>query len=175
MKNSWLIGMLFLFTLSACQTATEEPPPTTPASESEDVAPQSTDQPDDELDKVPATVPPAGYPAPAIAPTTAPSEGYPAPPTLAPPLEAYPAEASIWMLLPVGEQCAEADGNGYADLQEAVAALEAAGVPVDAAEMTELVVCQACGCPTSAHYRVQISAENLDRATALGWLVESEG
>jgi hypothetical protein len=60
----------------------------------------------------------------------------------------------------------------YADLQEAVAALIAAGVPVYETGMVDLIVCAACGCPTSAHYRVQISQSDLVNAEALGWSAE---
>lgn len=147
----------------------EQPSATVPA------GPESA-QPESEEDLI--FEPDEGYPA---LPTPTPRpEGYPPPPTAVPPPssyagDAYPApEDTIWVLFPVGEQCAQPEESEYEDLSDAVAALTAAGVTVNASEMTDLIVCQACGCPTSAHYRVQIDATQLETAVSLGWLPEDE-
>ena len=108
-------------------------------------------------------------------PTPVPSpEGYPPPATLIPTIDPYPVGEMVWLILPVGEQCAEADESIYSDLQEAVAGLTAAGVPVKSSEMVELMVCTACGCPTSAHFRVEIDSLNLEKAVSLGWTPEQQ-
>jgi hypothetical protein len=112
---------------------------------------------------------PEGYPA---LPTPSPyPEGYPVPPTPLPTVDPYPAGECVWIIRPVGEQCAEADDSDYADLQEAVAALTAAGVDVKNSGVADLIVCAACGCPTSAHFRVEIAVSDLARAESLGWTV----
>jgi len=174
MKKCWSIGLLFVLMLGACQSAAEDTTPTTPGSEGESIFPRPTTTPTDESGSPPTPTPPDGYPPPSELPGKALPEGYP-PPTEAPATDPYPAGEAIWIIRPVGEQCAEADSNTYVDLQEAVAALSAAGVRVEEAEMVELVVCQACGCPTSTHYRAQIALADLERAAALGWARESEG
>jgi hypothetical protein len=109
-----------------------------------------------------------GYPAPPV--QTLP-EGY-AVPTGLPVLNPYPEAIGslIWVLKPVGEQCAEAPATP--DLQTAVADMIAFGIPVEASEMTDLIVCMACGCPTSAHFRLQIDAGYLGNAEVLGWVAE---
>jgi hypothetical protein len=134
----------------------------------------------------PATVPAgvleaATQPAP-VAATDAP-EAYPSQPTAVPQTDGYPAPAApvatidpypgavdgfIWMLLPVGVQC-EDDASPYTDLQDALAGLTAVSVQTGQSEITELMVCTACGCPTSAHYRVQVSIEDVGAAQSLGW------
>jgi hypothetical protein len=129
------------------------------------------------------TPPPIGEP---VEPESAPegAEGYPPPPVLSPlpegyefpptipPLNPYP-EANgtlIWVIKPVGEQCAETSTTP--DLQTAVADMIAFGIPVVASEITELTVCSACGCPTSAHFRLQIDSGYLGNAAVLGWTAE---
>ena len=129
----------------------------------------------------PANGPPAATLEPAPQPDA--PEGYPAQPTAVPITEGYPAPSEpiatinpypdavdgfIWMLLPVGVQC-EDDANTYTDIQDAVAGLTAVAVHTNQTEITELMVCAACGCPTSAHYRVQVSVEDVGAAQALGW------
>ena len=112
-----------------------------------------------------------GYPAPQIPSPSPFPEGYVVP--TAPPLvNPYP-EASgslVWILKPVGEQCAEAPETP--DLQTAVADMVAFGIPVTASEMADLPVCAACGCPTSAHFRLQIDSGFLNNAEELGWVAE---
>jgi hypothetical protein len=130
------------------------------------------------------TVKPATTPEPALPPDA--PEAYPAQPTAVPQTEGYPAPAEpvapldpypdavdgfIWMILPVGVQC-EDEASTYNDLQDAVAGLTAVSVQTGESEITELMVCTACGCPTSAHYRVQVSIEDVNAAQALGWKQE---
>lgn len=112
-----------------------------------------------------------GYPVPALPSPTALPEGYEAPPTV-PTLNPYPEATGslVWVLKPVGEQCAEAPTTP--DLQTAVADMVAFGIPVENSEMTELGVCAACGCPTSAHFRLQIDSGYLGNAESLGWVAE---
>ncbi|MFZ0545836.1 MAG: hypothetical protein WAM60_10390 [Candidatus Promineifilaceae bacterium] len=100
-------------------------------------------------------------------------EGYPAARPTADPASAYPAEASDgWVIRPAGEQCA--DNLAYPTADSAVSDLEAAGINILAVEETELLVCDACGCPTSAHYRVLLSGEDLPTAISLGWEYEPQ-
>jgi hypothetical protein len=98
-----------------------------------------------------------------------PDNGYPAQPTVPP--AGYPAEdAEAWLVLPAGEQCVES--LAYPTSDSAVADLEAAGVTILAVEETELLVCEACGCPTAAHYRVLLSGDDIATAVSLGWRPE---
>jgi hypothetical protein len=66
----------------------------------------------------------------------------------------------------MGLQCEEAI---FPDLSAAISSLEEAGIAVVAAEEIGLGVCEACGCATSEHFRVQINVEDLDRALEMGW------
>lgn len=108
----------------------------------------------------------SSYPAPAL---PALPTGYP---EAAAPTATTPAESgkTVWLLHPWGIQC---EGPGpYADLAAAVSALEEAGVDVLEAQNVELMVCQACGCATSEHFRVQVAAEDRPATLALGWQEE---
>jgi hypothetical protein len=77
-------------------------------------------------------------------------------------------------LFPVGEKCDKPDARRYATLQGAMSDLTAAGIPVLAGEVVELSTCNVCGCPTEAHYHIQIDSESLGAAVALGWVPEEE-
>lgn len=128
------------------------------------------------LEEAPAgqpTVESPGYPAPEIVapPTPTFNPDYPAPPTLAPTVDPYPG-GLVWIIRPVGIQCEEGTSPGYGDLRETTSTLTAAGVTVAGAEMAELMVAASCGSPTSAHFRVQIAAENLQTALSMGWTQE---
>ena len=113
-----------------------------------------------------ATPPQAGYPGPSVSPTPG-EAGYPAaPPTPALPADAYPESSTLWVTHPAGLQC---ETPQYPDLASAVAALEDAGVEVLEGEEFELLTCEACTCPTSAHYRLRIPAADLASAAALDW------
>ena len=157
-----LVFLLLLVMITACRQPPDPGVATSPASEPGEGRPTPT------TGSTPTTAS-DGYPAPPLPTPTSPPDGYPAPEAAAatPRPGAYPAAGDvIWIVRPMGEQCAD---PAYDSLEEAVAALEAAGVSVSASEMTSLAVCQACGCPTSEHFRAQIDAEDLDKATGLGW------
>jgi len=176
-----LFFSILLLALAACG-------PSTPAPASE---PEELSTPDQSEEGLRIAITPAGgsaggieaapveeaYPIPVPTPIII-DEDYPAPPTPLPPslpggYEADPAaEGTVWILFPVGEQCAEAAESRYADLTTAVSELTAVGITVYEAEVTDLIVCSACGCPTSAHYRVSIDAAQWEIAKALEWIVE---
>ena len=109
-----------------------------------------------------------GYPA-VIAVTAVPNDGYPvidydALPTRNP----YPAAGEyIWMSVPMGEQCAES--MTYPTMQDAVWVLQGEGIGVFNQRTEDLMVCSACGCPTSTHYSMQILATDQAAAEELGW------
>ncbi len=168
-KRIWLIGFLLLTLLAACSPAAKEATPLPSTTDDGGLSPSATTIPaDTETDSGSAL--PEGYPAPPTPVDT--PEGYPAAPELPPTPDPYPAGEMTWILQAVGEQCADESENSYADLQEAVASLAAAGIPSTASEMAELMVCAACGCPTSAHFRVQIGAADVSKAISLGWTAE---
>jgi hypothetical protein len=60
----------------------------------------------------------------------------------------------------------------YPTLEDATAALEKNGVPVLQAEEVNMIVCEACNCPTSEQYRIFIDANYLEAAQDLGWVRE---
>lgn len=166
MKRFWPLLLLISTLTAACGAAvgeTETPtmeatsPPAEPAGVLETPVPTSAMTVIDE------------YPGPIVG-------SYPAPNSPAPTVDPYPSmEGFVWVIIPVGEQCADPSENSYASLQEAVAELTAAGITVNASAVDELPVCMECGCPTSAHYRVQIEATGLNDALSLGWAqVEDE-
>ena len=188
-RLSWLLIAAFCLLMVACSSATEEDPNPAPEDTGFGLNPApNTDRSNDvETDVFPrSTITPSaeevtkpesatgsdanGYPPP---PQPSPlPEGYEIPAAL-PTLNPYP-EASgqlIWILKPVGEQCAETPATP--DLQTAVADMIAFGIPVEASEMAELDVCTACGCPTSAHFRLQIDSGYLGNAQVLGWVTEN--
>lgn len=115
---------------------------------------------------------PQSYPVPVAAATPTLAADYPAPPALLPTVDPYPG-GLVWVIRPVGIQCEEGTVPGYADLREATATMTAAGIRVNEAQMTELIVPAVCGSPTSAHFRLQIDAGDLPTAMSLGWTAES--
>ncbi len=155
-----------LVLLSACGPASgQEPavgPETAPTVAAVEEAPLST----------PTTVP-AGYPAPELVAPPAPTldPDYPAPPTLPPTVDPYPG-GLVWVIKPVGIQCEEGTLPGYGDLRETTSTMTAAGINVAGAEMTERMVTTSCSSPTSAHFRIQIAAEDLQTALSMGWTQE---
>ncbi len=167
--KSWYISVLlltFIIIAAACGPAGEtNDPSAVPATpETEDLLEAATAP----AESAPPPDAPEAYPAqPTAVPLT---EGYPAPSEPIATIDPYPeaVDGFIWMLLPVGVQC-EDDANTYTDLQDAVAGLTAVSVQTNQSEITELMVCSACGCPTSAHYRVQVSVADVNAAQALGW------
>ena len=174
MRFRQLVLSFLLLLPVACGPSTIEP-----ADETPDVPMEEA--PDDALRLAP---PPTGsgaaapesapteeaYPIPVPSPVPI-DEGYPAVPPTSPPPSPYPVTGDpVWVLHPVGEQCS--DETVYPDETTAVAALTAAGITVYESEVTELIVCSACGCPTSAHYRISIDSGQLGAARALNWTVE---
>lgn len=160
MKRYWPLILLLLTLAAACVST-----PQVNEAQDAEATPQSTEPASALETPVPTSAMTVleGYPAPATG-------GYPPPASPLPTSDPYPSvEGFVWVVIPVGEQCADASENSYASLQESVAALTAAGITVNASAVTDLPVCTACGCPTSAHYRVQIDAESLNDALALGW------
>ena len=157
-----LLVMAVLFLLSACAAPETEVPqlePTVPALE--------------EAPPEPPTAVPPDYPAPEVVAPAEPTRDadYPAPPTLAPTVDPYPG-GLVWVIRPVGIQCEEGTTPGYGDLRETTSTLTAAGVTVADAKMTELMVTASCGSPTSAHFLVQIAAEDLPTALSMDWTQE---
>lgn len=113
-----------------------------------------------------ATAPGDGYPPPAPPVVDG---GYPFPAPAAPSNDAYPLAAGhIWMSRAAGEQCAEV---APLTLSEAVAELQGAGITAQEPHTVNLLVCTACGCPTSLHFWVQVPQESIATAESLGWEV----
>lgn len=131
---------------------TEEIPP---AEETATPEPMPVDSP---------TVEPAAYPAQGVPTVQQSDAAYPSFEPV-PPEDPYPGGLAV-ILHPVGLQCEEPI---FPELADATAALEDAGITVMAAEEIVLNVCESCSCPTSEHYRIQISPDDLLKATELGW------
>ena len=146
-----IIVLTTLLALAACTSAPEDN--LTPSPVGDDDPTATVPLPATEAYPAMPTVD-AEYPAPVALPT------------------AYPADMELWMVRPLGEQCVDPETYTYAHLDEAVEALEDAGVDVLAAEETARPVCAACDCPTSEHFRVRIRAQDLAVAEDLGWFRE---
>lgn len=155
--------------LGACSSpvdeATEEPvdegpglPEVTPAPSDDDTV--DVDDPAD--GSYPGPGEDGGYPAPLL-PTPFPPS-YPAP-VVAPTYDAYPGGVAI-IIRPLGVQC---EDPLYSNIDDAVTDLEEAGITVQEAGELELIVCDACGCATSEHYRMLIGPDDMATALALGW------
>lgn len=161
---------LFLFALTACGSSI----PTTMAPENEsDSSNQVRPTPTSMNHPVESTALPVPYPgAPATAVPI--KEGYPAAQEIYPTIDPYPVgeSSTVWILHPVGVQCEDSSSSKYQSEQDVKAGLTAAGITVNNVATVDLMVCQACGCPTSIHYRAEINESNLDKAIALGWTPE---
>lgn len=169
-KTLYCLVFVTTLLLASCANATDATPTELPAPEETveppPVATPTVPSPYPEPEETVAYPPPdddGGYPAPGD------QAGYPAPPALSPAPDPYPGGV-VWILHPVGKQCE--DGGKFADLAAAVASLEEIGVVVGEAEEVERLVCQACDCPTSEHYRLQIDPADLSRTLRLGWTQE---
>jgi hypothetical protein len=110
------------------------------------------------------TAEPTAYPAQEVPTIPQSDAAYPSP-EFVPTENPYPGGLVV-ILHPVGRQCEEPI---FPELTDATAALEDSGVTVMAAEEVALNVCASCSCPTSEYYRVQISPDDLLKATELGW------
>jgi hypothetical protein len=93
--------------------------------------------------------------------------GYPPPPIVTSTPYAYPEGTTFWITHAAGLQCEQP--LIYPTLDDAVRALEENRVAVISAEAFDMMVCQACGCPTSEFYRANIDAYDLDTAISIGW------
>ena len=118
----------------------------------------------DALTKELPTFQPTSYPAPPTPTPPGTDSGYPVF-TPVPTNDPYPGGLAV-IVHPMGLQCEDVI---YADLSAAISSLEEAGIAVVAAEEIGLEVCEACGCATSEHFRVQINPEDLARSLELGW------
>lgn len=160
-----LLFALLLLLLAACSSGTNEPDITLEATEP--VVLPTTDS--------------GGYPAPDLLVSTPLPDAYPIPTA---PLSqpAYPEAVSpypdaegetMWIVRPLGQQCVDPTTYIYPDLATAAAALTSAGVTVLASEELALMVCEACDCPTSEHFRVLINTSDYGLAEPLGWTPEN--
>lgn len=131
-----------------------------------------------------------GYPAPPTSQTPLP-EGYPAKPTAVSPYPAPVTESEIlpqpevdfatlpsdtetaWVVAPSGVQC-EPESSQFKDIVAAVEALNEVDVDVYDGVTESRIVCAACGCPESTHYRLLIEKAKVDIATDLGFIPEAE-
>lgn len=163
--SAFLMSLLLL--LAACGSPPADPEETPVQEEEEEREGLATVAPVPTRELPTAT--PEGYPVQPTAPSRA-QEGYPEAP---PPPTAYPVDMRIWVLRPLGTQCEESDSYQFATVEEAVASLTDAGVEVFDSEMTSLVVCESCNCPTSEHFRVQILRSDLYSVQIRGWTQES--
>jgi hypothetical protein len=152
-----LLTGLLTFLLAACNSGNVEPEATLP------VPPPSL---------TPAATTGPSYPGP-VANTPIP-DGYPFPTAPAAPV-GYPDAAAnlIWVIRPLGQQCVDPATYIYPDLSTAISALTDAGVAVLASEEIAMMVCEACDCPTSEHFRVQIYSADLAKVEPLGWIAEN--
>lgn len=177
MKKFSIFGIFLLllvlvttaFSITACGTSI--PTTTRPADES-DSSNQARPTPTSENHTVESTALPVPYPgAPATAVPN--PEGYPAAQEVYPTIDPYPAgESTVWIVHPVGVQCEDSSSSKYQSEQDVKAGLTAAGITVHNVATVDLMVCTACGCPTSIHYRAEINEADLDKAIALGWTPE---
>jgi hypothetical protein len=160
-----LLFALLLLLLAACNSDTNEP----------DITPEATQ---------PAALPTTdsgSYPAPDLMVSTPLPDAYPVNPIVpvvpetTSPYPGYPgAEGeTIWIVRPLGQQCVDPTTYVYPDLATAAAALTSAGVTVLASEELALMVCEACDCPTSEHFRVLINSSDYGLAEPLGWTPEN--
>ena len=176
MKFHYSLGSILIimgaFLITSCGTAPPAGTNITPAAEPSDSDASPVLKPVATAPALPtAESLPENYPPPVpIQPTFPPD--YPGPATLMPTVDPYPG-GMIWIIRPVGIQCEDGTALGYGDLRESVATLTAAGLRVVDSEIVELMVTTSCGSPTSAHYRIQINADDMDSALSMGW--EREG
>ncbi|MGD2077245.1 MAG: hypothetical protein PVH18_02620 [Chloroflexota bacterium] len=153
--------IVLLVVMVACASGSEDESTVNPQEDQTSVTPSVT------LSVPTKEVPgsgPTAYPAFATATPAVSGDGYPiSTPSL--PDNPYPGGLAT-IVRPKGLQCEEAV---FPDLSAAIRSLEEAGIVVVAAEAIGLEVCEACDCPTSEHFQVQIYAYDLDRALDMGW------
>jgi hypothetical protein len=161
-KLMWIVTLALIVAAlaAACSGGSDAEPTNEPTVESPTRAPTSTSEAPPELPTTEATAYPAP-PTPTPPGSDAPYPGFTPQPTIDP----YPG-GLVTILHPMGIQCEEPI---LQDLSAAIGALEEAGISVVAAEEVALNVCEACSCPTSVHFQVQINVEDMDKAFELGW------
>lgn len=161
-RTLFLTLSVFLLLLAACNS-TEEPD-----------ANEATPFISPSLTPIPTTD--TAYPGPQAV-NTPPPAAYPIQPTAAPaqPNAAYPEAngETMWIMRPLGQQCVDPSTYTYPDLATAVAALINANITVLASEEVALMVCEACDCPTSEHFRALINTSDYAAAQTLGWVAEN--
>ena len=162
-KYVMLTILVLILALSACSSSTDPEPTVKSKKPTEEAAPAlptldtslvepSFPLPSDS-DAYPEPEVPSGYPPP--------------PPIMTSTPYAYPEGTTFWILHSAGIQCEEP--LIYTARDDAVDDLEENGVTVISAEAVSMMVCQACGCPTSEFYRANIDAYDLDTAISIGW------
>ncbi len=154
MKRAALLTLIAAFLLVACGGSQNGETPTGEPQDS--LLPAD---PDVATPTAPTLLP--DYPAPATV-----ASGYPEPPIPPATRDPYPGGILV-MIRPMGEQCAQAPD--YESAEDAVDELEAEGIEVLEFEEVDLIVCSACGCPTSKHIRVTLDPDDWTRAVSLGW------
>lgn len=73
---------------------------------------------------------------------------------------------TAWVSHPVAKQCEEVY---YPSIDSAKSFLENNKVEVLEIKKMQLMVCAACGCPSSGHYIAKIYLNKIDNAKTLGW------
>jgi hypothetical protein len=163
-RLSYLMILLAVLLLAACGPGNVTPEPTR---SSEDAQPQGDIVPRPTITAT--AVPDDAYPAEPTPANTLP-EGYPVP-EVVPAYDPYPGldkeEGQAWMIIPAGVQCE--DPLVYPAEEDAVAALEEAGIDVIESQTMELMVTSSCGSPTSTHYVALIDMADQAQAEELGW------
>ena len=154
--------LALILTLSACSGSTDPDPTKESKKPAEEAAPALPTLDTSLVEpSFPLPSDPEAYPEPEV-----PSENPALPIATSTPF-AYPEGTTFWITHPAGFQCE--DPPMYPTLDDAVGALEENGVAVISAEAFGMMVCEACGCPTSEFYRANIDANDLDTAISIGW------
>src|SRR5690606_19136967 len=141
-----LTCLLLIFLVACTPSRPDEDPTTEPSQRGTPVPDATSDTPSDPA----ATDRPDDYPVPTPLQEPTRPEGYPEPevfPTLTPKYPASEDARGVWVLRPLGVQCTEPSTYEFATIDDAVAALEEAGVEVLESEMVSLAVCESCDCP----------------------------
>jgi hypothetical protein len=155
--------LVLILALSACSGSTDSEPTKESKKPTEEAAPA--------LPTLDTSLVEPSFPLPSDSdayPNPKDRSGYPPPPPIMTSTPyAYPDGATFWILHSAGIQCEEP--LIYPTLDDAVENLEENGVAVISAEAVSMMVCQACGCPTSEFYRVNIDAYDLNTAISIDW------
>ena len=165
-RHFYLIILLLVMLLAACGPSNVTPEPTNRPASSEDEQPEGDIVPRPTITAT--AVPDDAYPAAPTPANTLP-EGYPVPEI--PVYDPYPGlekeENQAWMIIPAGLQCE--DALIFPTEEDAISALEEAGIEVVESQTMELMVTSSCGSPTSTHYLALIDMADQTQAEELGW------